>query len=38
MGGVGDQELRVAILKRAALYKSDDIEKNRKEYRVIEDR
>ena len=33
-----NQELRVAILKRAALYKSDDIEKNRKEYRVIEDR
>ena len=32
------QELRVAILKRAALYKSDDIEKNRKEYRVKEDR
>ena len=29
-----DQELRVAILKRAAQYKSDDIEKNRKEYRV----
>jgi hypothetical protein len=28
------QELRVAILKRAAQYKSDDIEKNRKEYRV----
>ena len=32
------QELRVAILKRAALYKSDDIEKNRKEYRVKDDR
>ena len=29
-----NQELRVAILKRAAQYKSDDIEKNRKEYRV----
>ena len=28
------QELRVAILKRAAQYKSNDIEKNRKEYRV----
>jgi hypothetical protein len=32
------QELRVAILKKAALYKSDDIEKNRKEYRVKDDR
>ena len=32
------QELRVAILKRAALYKSDDIEKNKKEYRIIENR
>jgi hypothetical protein len=32
------QELRVAILKRAALYKSDNIDKNRKEYRVIENR
>ena len=32
-----DKELRVAILKRAALYKSDDIEKNRKEYRVKDD-
>ena len=31
------QELRVAILKRAALYKSDDIEKNRKEYRIKDD-
>jgi hypothetical protein len=29
-----NQELRVAILKREAQYKSDDIEKNRKEYRV----
>ena len=29
-----NQELRLAILKRAAQYKSDDIEKNRKEYRV----
>ena len=29
-----NQELRVAILKRAAQFKSDDIEKNRKEYRV----
>ena len=29
-----NQELRVAILKRAAQYKSDDVEKNRKEYRV----
>ncbi len=27
-------ELRVAILKRAAQYKTNDIEKNRKEYRV----
>ena len=32
------QELRVAILKRAAQYKSDDIEKNRKEYRIKDDR
>lgn len=32
------QELRVAILKKAALYKSDDIEKNRKEYRIKDDR
>ena len=31
-------ELRVAILKKAALYESDDIKKNKKEYRVIEDR
>ena len=30
------QELRVAILKRAAQYKSSDIEKNKKEYRVKE--
>ena len=29
-----NQELRVAILKRAAQYKTDDIEKNRKEYRI----
>ena len=29
-----NQELRVAILKRAAKYASDDIEKNKKEYRV----
>jgi hypothetical protein len=29
-----NQELRVAILKRAAQYNSDDIEKNRKEYRI----
>ena len=33
-----NQELRVAILKRAAQYKSDDIEKNRKEYRVKDDK
>ena len=32
------QELIVAILKRAALYESDDIEKNRKEYRIKDDR
>jgi hypothetical protein len=32
------QELRVAILKRAAQYYSTDIEKNRKEYRIKEDR
>ena len=30
------QELRVAILKRAAQYTADDIEKNRKEYHVKE--
>ena len=29
-----NQELKVAILKRAAEYKSNDIEKNRKEYRI----
>ena len=29
-----NQELRVAILKRAAQYISDDIEKNKKEYRI----
>ena len=28
------QELRVAILKRAAQFKSSDIEKNKKEYRI----
>jgi hypothetical protein len=33
-----NQELRVAILKIAAQYKSDDIEKNRKEYRVKDDK
>ena len=32
-----DQELRVAILKRAAQYKSDDIEKNRIKYPVIKE-
>jgi hypothetical protein len=32
-----DQELRVAILKRAAQYTSDDIEKNRIKYPVIKD-
>jgi len=31
-----NRELRVAILKRAAQYKLDDVEKNRKEYRVRE--
>ena len=31
------QELRVAILKRAAQYKSNDIKKNRKEYPIIKD-
>ena len=31
-----DQELRVAILKRAAQYKTDDIKKNKKEYRIKE--
>ena len=29
-----NKELRVAILKRAAQYKTNDIEKNRKEYRI----
>ena len=29
-----NQELKVAILKRDAEYKSNDIEKNRKEYRI----
>ena len=33
-----NQELRIAILKKAALYKTDDIEKNRKEYRIKDDR
>ena len=33
-----NQELRVAILKRAAQYKSEDIEKNKKEYRITGDR
>jgi hypothetical protein len=28
------QELRVAILKRAAQYKTNDIEKNRREYKI----
>ena len=32
-----NQELRVAILKRAAQYKSNNIEKNRKEYPIIKD-
>ena len=32
-----NQELRIAILKKAALYKTDDI-KNRKEYRIKDDR
>jgi hypothetical protein len=31
------QELRVAILKRAAQYKSNDIKKNTKEYPIIKD-
>ena len=31
-----DEELRVAILKKAALYKNSDIQKNKKEYRVKE--
>ena len=33
-----DQELRVAILKKAAQYKSNDIEKNRKNYPVRENK
>ena len=33
-----NQELRVAILKRAAQYKTSDIEKNKREYRVKDDR
>jgi len=32
-----NEELRVAILKRAAQYKSNNIEKNRKEYPIIKD-
>ena len=32
-----NEELRIAILKKAALYKSNDIDKNRKEYRVKDD-
>ena len=32
-----NEELRVAILKRAAQYKSNNIEKNRKDYRIIKD-
>jgi hypothetical protein len=32
------QELRVAILKRAAQYKTADIKKNKKEYRIKDDR
>ena len=31
-----NEELRVAILKRAAQYKTDDIEENKKEYRIKE--
>ena len=31
-----DEELRVAILKKAALYKNSEIQKNKKEYRVKE--
>ena len=31
------EELRLAILKKAALYKSSDIERNKKEYRVKQD-
>ncbi len=33
-----NEELRVAILKKAAQYKSSDIKKNKKEYRIKEDR
>ena len=33
-----DQELRIAILKKAAQYKSADIEKNRKNYPVRENK
>ncbi len=32
-----NEELRLAILKKAALYKSSDIEKNKKEYRIKQD-
>ena len=31
-----NEELRVAILKRAAQYKTDDIKQNKKEYRIKE--
>ncbi len=31
------EDLRLAILKKAALYESSDIERNKKEYRVKED-
>ncbi len=31
-----NEELRVAILKKAAQYKTDDIKKNKKEYRIKE--
>ena len=33
-----DQELRIAILKRAAQYQSNDIEKNRKNYPIRENK
>ena len=33
-----DQELRIAILKRAAQYKTNDVEKNRKNYPVKENK
>ena len=33
-----DQELRMAILKRAAQYKTNDVEKNRKNYPVKENK